>query len=92
MSHFPLRLRPCSASRLPSFSLPPAAVSRQLRKQPLHSQELLDPLRAYCADVLCRTMPPGPLRDGYVFFTNSGTESGESCRPCSRRIDPALLR
>lgn len=54
------------------------AVSRQLRKQPLHSQELLDPLRAYCADVLCRTMPPGPLRDGYVFFTNSGTESGES--------------
>lgn len=54
------------------------AVSRQLRKQPLHSQELLDPLRAYCADVLCRTMPPGPLRDGYVFFTNSGTESVEA--------------
>jgi hypothetical protein len=52
------------------------AVRQQLGKQPLHSQELLDPLRAYCADILCRTLP-GDLKKGYAFFTNSGTESVE---------------
>lgn len=57
-----------------------AAVQAQLVKQPLHSQELLDPLRAYAASLLKKTMPPGELRDNsYVFFTNSGTESVEAC-------------
>lgn len=52
------------------------AVQRQLAKQPLHSQELLDPLRAYAAALLAKTLP-GDLR--YAFFTNSGTESVEAC-------------
>ena len=51
-----------------------AAVQAQLLKQPLHSQELLDPLRAYAAALLCQTLP-GDLK--YAFFTNSGTESVE---------------
>merc|ERR1712137_1034367 len=53
-----------------------AAVRAQLRKQALHSQELLDPLRAYCAHILAR-LAPGNLQ--YSFFTNSGTESVEAC-------------
>lgn len=52
------------------------AVQKQMTKQSLHSQELLDPLRAYCADLLVRTLP-GDLK--YAFFTNSGTESVEAC-------------
>lgn len=51
-----------------------AAVRAQLERQPLHSQELLDPLRAYAAALLVRTLP-GDLR--YAFFTNSGAESVE---------------
>jgi len=53
-----------------------AAVKAQLSKQALHSQELLDPLRAYCAHLLTR-LCPGDLQ--YAFFTNSGTESVEAC-------------
>jgi len=53
-----------------------AAVRAQLRKQALHSQELLDPLRAYAAHLLAR-LAPGNLQ--YSFFTNSGTESVEAC-------------
>lgn len=53
-----------------------AAVRAQLRKQALHSQELLDPLRAYCAHLLA-WLAPGDLQ--YCFFTNSGTESVEAC-------------
>lgn len=53
-----------------------AAVRAQLRKQALHSQELLDPLRAYCAHLLA-WISPGELQ--YCFFTNSGTESVEAC-------------
>jgi putrescine aminotransferase len=51
------------------------AVERQIRKQSLHSQELLDPLRSYCAALLAKTLP-GDLQ--YAFFTNSGAESVEA--------------
>ncbi len=50
------------------------AVKDQLRRQALHSQELLDPLRGYLAKILAE-LTPGNLK--YAFFTNSGTESVE---------------
>lgn len=50
------------------------AVQAQLAKAPLSSQELLDPLRSYCAALVSRVLP-GDLK--YCFFTNSGTESVE---------------
>ena len=50
------------------------AVSDQLNRQALHSQELLDPLRGYLAKILAE-LTPGNLN--YAFFTNSGTESVE---------------
>jgi len=50
------------------------AVSDQLQRQALHSQELLDPLRGYLAKILAE-LTPGNLK--YAFFTNSGTESVE---------------
>ncbi|ACS85106.1 putrescine aminotransferase [Musicola paradisiaca] len=52
-----------------------AAVEKQLSKQPLHSQELLDPLRALLAKTLA-ALTPGNLK--YSFFSNSGTESVEA--------------
>lgn len=52
-----------------------AAVEQQLAKQPLHSQELLDPLRALLAKLLA-SIAPGDLQ--YCFFGNSGTESVEA--------------
>ena len=52
-----------------------SAVEHQLAKQPLHSQELLDPLRAMLAKTLA-TLAPGKLK--YCFFSNSGTESIEA--------------
>lgn len=51
------------------------AVENQLRKQPLHTQELLDPLRAMLAETLAK-LTPGDLQ--YCFFGNSGTESVEA--------------
>ena len=51
------------------------AVRQQMDKQPLHSQELLDPLRALLAKTLAK-LTPGELQ--YSFFTNSGTESVEA--------------
>ncbi len=51
------------------------AVEQQLHKQPLHSQELLDPLRALLAQTLAG-LAPGELN--YCFFGNSGTESVEA--------------
>ncbi|CAF3583627.1 unnamed protein product [Rotaria sordida] len=50
------------------------AVTDQLQRQALHSQELLDPLRGYLAKILAELLP-GNLK--YAFFTNSGTESVE---------------
>jgi putrescine aminotransferase len=51
------------------------AVSDQLKRQALHSQDLLDPLRAILAKILA-DITPGDLK--YSFFTNSGTESVEA--------------
>lgn len=51
------------------------AVTNQLKRQALHSQDLLDPLRAMLAKVLA-DITPGDLK--YTFFSNSGTESVEA--------------
>ncbi|MBO8171919.1 MAG: putrescine aminotransferase [Bacillaceae bacterium] len=51
------------------------AVKNQLDRQALHSQDLLDPLRAMLAKILA-DITPGSLK--YSFFTNSGTESVEA--------------
>nr|WP_272732234.1 putrescine aminotransferase [Wohlfahrtiimonas chitiniclastica] len=51
------------------------AVTDQLKHQALHSQDMLDPLRAMLAKVLAE-ITPGDLK--YSFFTNSGTESVEA--------------
>jgi putrescine aminotransferase len=51
-----------------------SAVENQLAKQPLHSQELLDPLRAMLAKTLA-ALTPGKLK---YSFCNSGTESVEA--------------
>jgi len=52
------------------------AVTDQLQKQAIHSQELIDPLRTYLAHLVA-LVTPGDLQ--YSFFTNSGTESVEGC-------------
>lgn len=52
------------------------AVTEQLERQAIHSQELIDPLRCYLAN-LVSLITPGDLN--YAFFTNSGTESVEGC-------------
>ncbi|MDR2708396.1 MAG: putrescine aminotransferase [Elusimicrobiota bacterium] len=49
-------------------------VKAQLDHQALHSQELLDPLRGYLAQVLA-SITPGDLQ--YCFFTNGGAEAVE---------------
>ena len=51
------------------------AVHRQMEKQPLHSQELLEPVSAMLARTLA-ALTPGKLK--YSFFTNSGGESVEA--------------
>lgn len=51
------------------------AVKDQMDRQALHSQDLLDPLRAILAKILAE-LTPGDLQ--YSFFTNSGTESVEA--------------
>lgn len=50
------------------------AVTDQLKHQALHSQELLDPLRAALAKLLAK-ITPGDLK--YSFLCNSGTEAVE---------------
>jgi putrescine aminotransferase len=57
------------------------AVSNQLNRQALHSQELLDPLRAMLSKLL-EIITPGSLK--YSFFTNSGTESIEGALKLAR--------
>ncbi|MFM1651625.1 putrescine aminotransferase [Brevibacillus sp. B_LB10_24] len=51
------------------------AVINQLNRQALHSQDLLDPLRAMLAKILA-DITPGDLK--YSYFGNSGTETIEA--------------
>jgi putrescine aminotransferase len=62
------------------------AVSDQLRRQPLHSQDLLDPLRAMLAKALAMLTPDGLE---FSFFCNSGTEAVEGALKLARAYDPA---
>ncbi len=62
------------------------AVSDQLRRQPLHSQDLLDPLRAMLAKTLAMLAPPGL---DHSFFCNSGTEAVEGALKLARAFNPA---
>ncbi|MBV8067884.1 MAG: putrescine aminotransferase, partial [Candidatus Eremiobacteraeota bacterium] len=62
------------------------AVSAQLARQPLHSQDLLDPLRAMLAKALAM-LTPGKLE--FSFFCNSGTEAVEGALKLTRAYDPA---
>jgi putrescine aminotransferase len=57
------------------------AVMNQLKRQALHSQELLDPLRAMLAKLVAM-ITPGDLQ--YSFFVNSGTESVEGALKLAR--------
>jgi putrescine aminotransferase len=61
------------------------AVKAQLDRQPLHSQDLLDPLRAMLAKTLSMLTPPSLE---FAFFTNSGTESVEAALKLVRAYDP----
>jgi len=51
------------------------AVINQMNRQALHSQDLLDPLRAMLAKILA-DITPGDLK--YSYFGNSGTETVEA--------------
>ena len=62
------------------------AVSAQLQRQPLHSQDLLDPLRAMLAKALAMLTPAGL---DFSFFCNSGTEAVEGALKLARAYDPA---
>jgi putrescine aminotransferase len=62
------------------------AVTDQLRRQPLHSQDLLDPLRAMLAKALAMLTPDGL---DYSFFCNSGTEAVEGALKLARAYNPA---
>ncbi|HEX3456597.1 MAG TPA: putrescine aminotransferase, partial [Candidatus Baltobacteraceae bacterium] len=62
-----------------------AAVQNQLRRQPLHSQDLLDPLRAMLAKALSMLTPQGL---DFSFFCNSGTEAVEGALKLARAYDP----
>ncbi len=57
------------------------AVKNQMNRQALHSQELLDPLRAMLAKLVAM-ITPGDLQ--FSFFTNSGTESVEGALKLAR--------
>lgn len=64
------------------------AVMAQLRRQPLHSQDLLDPLRAMLAKTLSMLTPP---ELDFAFFCNSGTEAVEAALKLGRAYDPAKV-
>ena len=57
------------------------AVADQLRRMPLSSQELLDPLRAALAKLLGE-IAPGDLQ--YCFFINNGTDAVEGAIKLAR--------
>jgi putrescine aminotransferase len=57
------------------------AVMNQMKRQALHSQELIDPLRAMLSRLLA-TITPGDLQFSYL--TNSGTESVEGALKLAR--------
>ncbi|HLW37747.1 MAG TPA: aminotransferase class III-fold pyridoxal phosphate-dependent enzyme, partial [Candidatus Eremiobacteraceae bacterium] len=57
------------------------AVTDQLKRQALHSQDLLDPLRAMLAKTLAM-ITPGELE--FAFFCNSGTEAVEAALKLAR--------
>jgi len=61
------------------------AVADQMRRQPLHSQDLLDPLRAMLAKALAMLTPDGLE---FSFFCNSGTEAVEGALKLARAYDP----
>jgi len=63
-----------------------AAVRAQLGRMALHSQDLLDPLRAMLAKAVS-LLTPGALQ--YSFFCNSGTEAVEGALKLARAYDPA---
>jgi putrescine aminotransferase len=58
-----------------------AAVQAQLERMPLSSQELLDPLRGYLAELLGE-LAPGALQD--CFFINNGTDAVEGALKLAR--------
>ena len=62
------------------------AVVDQLKRQALHSQDLLDPLRAMLAKTLAM-LTPGDLQ--FAFLCNSGTEAVEAALKLARAFDPA---
>ncbi|MGZ3517762.1 MAG: putrescine aminotransferase [Vulcanimicrobiaceae bacterium] len=64
------------------------AVTDQLRRQPLHSQDLLDPLRAMLAKTLAILTPPGL---DFAFFCNSGTEAVEAALKLARSYNPTKI-
>lgn len=57
------------------------SVTNQMKRQALHSQELIDPLRAMLSRLLA-TISPGDLQFSYL--TNSGTESVEGALKLAR--------
>ena len=58
-----------------------AAVKAQLERMPLSSQELLDPLRGYMAELLGE-LAPGALQE--CFFINNGTDAVEGALKLAR--------
>jgi putrescine aminotransferase len=58
-----------------------AAVQAQLKRMPLSSQELLDPLRGFLAELLGE-LAPGDLQD--CFFINNGTDAVEGALKLAR--------